>query len=59
MASEILIQAVNSLSPEEQTSVLRFIDQLKQRGVHSPSPVLQAADRFIAEHPELLQRLAE
>jgi len=59
MADEILIEAVNSLSPEEQASVLRFIDYLKRQNVRSGSPFLQAADRFIAEHPELLRRLAE
>jgi hypothetical protein len=59
MPNEILIEAVNSLSPEEQESVLRFIDYLKRQNVPSESPFLQAADRFIADHPELLRRLAE
>jgi hypothetical protein len=58
MTSEILIEAVNSLSPEEQASVLQFIDYLKGRKI-AFSPFLQAADRFIADHPELLRRLAE
>jgi hypothetical protein len=31
MANEILIEAVNSLSPEEQASVLQFIDYLKRQ----------------------------
>jgi hypothetical protein len=57
MANEILIEAVNSLSPEEQASVLQFIDYLKRQNVRSP--FLQAADRFIEDHPELLRRLAE
>ena len=39
----------------------QFIDYLKRReaSVHSQSPFLQAADEFIAQHPELLQRLAQ
>jgi hypothetical protein len=59
MTSQILIEAVKSLSPEEEQSVLQFIDYLKGRKAASQSPFLQAVDRFIAEHPELLQRLAE
>jgi hypothetical protein len=59
MPNEVLIEAVNSLSPEEQASVLQFIDYLKPQNVRSESPFLQAADRFIADHPELLRRLAE
>jgi len=41
--------------------VRQFIDYLKQRGssVSPQSPFLQAADEFIAQHPELLQRLAQ
>ena len=59
MASEILIDAVNSLSPDEQASVLRFIDHLKQQNASGKSAFLQAADQFIAEHPELLHRLSQ
>ena len=57
MAAENLADVVESLSPEEQASVRQFIDYLKKREV-SQSPFLQAADEFIAEHPDLLQRLA-
>jgi hypothetical protein len=59
MASQNLIDAVNSLSPEEQTSVLQFIEYLKGQNTSRPSSFLQAADEFIAEHPELLHRLSQ
>jgi hypothetical protein len=59
MATKILIEAVNSLCPEEQQSVLQFIDYLKGRKQPAASPFLQAADRFIADHPELPRRLGE
>jgi len=59
MPSENLIDAVNSLSPEEQTSVLQFIGYLKQRSTSGSSAFLQAADEFIAEHPDLLHRLSQ
>lgn len=41
--------------------MLRFIDYLKQRPTpaSSQSPFLLAAEEFIAQHPELLQRLAQ
>ena len=56
-----LTDVVQSLTPQEQDAVLQFIDYLKRRDapVRSPSPLLQAADDFIAEHPELLRRLAQ
>jgi hypothetical protein len=59
MASENLVDVVRSLTPQEQEAVRRFIDYLKGRDVTVPSPFLQAADDFIAEHPELLRRLAQ
>ena len=59
MTSEQLIDAVNSLSPEEQASVAQFIDYLKRRKTPSTSSFLQAADQFMSEHPELLQRLSQ
>jgi hypothetical protein len=44
-----------------QEAVRQFIDYLKQRDhlARSESPFLQAAEDFIAEHPELLKRLAQ
>ncbi len=61
MAAESLAEVVPSLTPQEQDAVRQFIDYLRQRDtlVHSQSPFLQAADEFIAQHPELLQRLAQ
>jgi hypothetical protein len=60
MATESLAEVVRSLTPEEQDAVRQFIQYLKQRdaSTHPKSPFLQAADEFIAQHPELLQRLA-
>lgn len=58
MAAEDLADVVKSLTPEEQDSVRQFIDYLKKRKASLESPFLQAAEEFIAEHPELLQRLA-
>ena len=54
-----LIDAVSSLSPEEEKSVLQFIDYLKRQNTSGPSPFLQAAEQFMAEHPELLRRLSQ
>ncbi len=61
MASESLADVVRSLTPQEQDAVRLFIDYLKGRdaSVRSQSPFLQAADEFIAEHPEFLQHLAQ
>lgn len=61
MAAENLVDVVRALTPQEQDAVRRFIDYLKQREVsaRSQSPFLQAADEFIAQHPELLRRLAQ
>jgi hypothetical protein len=59
MADDTLIDAVKSLTPDEQQSVLQFIDYLKGREAVISSPFLRAADEFIAEHPELLHRLSQ
>jgi hypothetical protein len=55
MVSPDLIDAVSSLSPEEQDSVLQFISYLKS---HESSPFLRAAEQFMAEHPEILHNLS-
>jgi hypothetical protein len=41
--------------------VRQFIDYLRRRDAEAPSqsPFLLAAGEFIAQHPELLQRLAQ
>lgn len=61
MATESLAEAVRALTPQEQEAVRRFIDYLKRRdiSVSSQSPFLLAAEEFMAQHPELLQRLAQ
>lgn len=61
MATESLAEVVRSLTPQEQKAVRQFIDYLRQTAdpARSQSAYLQAADEFIAEHPELLQRLAQ
>jgi hypothetical protein len=61
MATESLAEVVRSLTPQEQDAVRQFINHLKRRdaSLDTQSPFLQAADEFIAQHPELLQRLAQ
>jgi hypothetical protein len=61
MPAESLADVVRSLTPEEQDAVRLFIDYLKglEASAHAPSSFLQAADEFMAEHPELLRRLAQ
>ena len=58
MAAENLADVVRSLTPQQQNAVRQFIDCLKchDASVRSQSPFLQAADEYIAEHPDLLQR---
>jgi hypothetical protein len=58
MTTQELIDKVKSLSAEEQTSVVQFIDYLEQRHA-TASPLLHAAQQFITEHPELLRRLLQ
>ena len=61
MPAENLADVVRSLTPVEQDAVRLFIDYLKglEASGHSASPFLEAADEFIAQHPELLKRLAQ
>ena len=54
-----LIDAVNTLNPEEQAAVLEFIEFLKRKQTSQEGPFLSAVDQFIADHPDLLQRLAQ
>lgn len=58
MANENLAEAINSLRPDEQESVLQFVQFLKQKYQQPASPFLSAVDEFIEQHPELLRRLA-
>jgi len=61
MATESLAEVVRSLTPQEQEAVRQFIDYLKRRNDpgRAQSSFLPAADEFIAQHPELLRRLAQ
>jgi hypothetical protein len=60
MATDNLAAAVRSLTPQEQEAVLQFIDYLKRRDkpTGSQSAFMHAAEEFIAQHPDLLERLA-
>ncbi|MBN8734071.1 MAG: hypothetical protein J0L64_26270 [Acidobacteria bacterium] len=60
MAGESLMEMVQSLTAEEQAAVRQFIDYLKVRGGADdvPASFVDAAEEFIAQHPELLRRLA-
>ena len=60
MAMQSLAEVVRSLTPQEQEAVLQFIEYLKRRddSPGSQSAFVHAADEFIAQHPDLLQRLA-
>ena len=61
MAAETLAEVVRSLSPNEQDAVRQFIHFLRERdaSIQPQPPFLLAAEEFIAEHPEILQRLAQ
>ena len=59
MTAEELIERVNALSANERESVLQFIDYLEHRQPPAKSAFLTAADQFIAEHSDLLARLAQ
>jgi len=58
MTAENLTDVIKSLTPEEQESVRQFIEYLRKREASVRSSFLQAADQFISEHPDLLQRLS-
>ena len=53
-----LVEAINSLSSDEQEAVRQFVEFLQQ-GKANSSPFLAAVDEFIEQHPELLRRLAQ
>lgn len=56
MAADNLADLIRTLSPEEQESVREFVLFLKRR---SSSAFHSAVNEFVAEHPELLRRLAQ
>lgn len=59
MAVENIVDAIRSLSPEQQESVKQFVEFLKRKPSATPSPFTAAVNEFIEQHPELLQRLAK
>jgi hypothetical protein len=59
MTTEELLERVKALPSEKQASVAEFIDYLEHVKAPTASPFLQAAEQFIAEHPDLLRRLAQ
>ena len=60
MASENLTELVSQLSSDEQAAVRQFIEFIRGRTRTSESsPFLNAVEEFMAEHPELLRRLAQ
>ena len=58
MAAESIAELVQSLTPREQEAVRHFIEFLRHES-RPESPFLAAVDDFIAQHPNLLRRLAE
>jgi len=60
MSSENLTELVSQLSPDEKAAVREFIEFMKRRKNEAElSPFLAAVEEFMAEHPELLRRLAQ
>jgi hypothetical protein len=59
MAVENLADAIRALTPAEQESVRLFVEFLKRKDPAPSSPFLAAVDEFVAQHPELLRRLAQ
>ncbi|MGH9844457.1 MAG: hypothetical protein ACREEM_37525 [Blastocatellia bacterium] len=55
-----IVSALIALSPDKQSTVREFIRRLEELDAKpDESPFLAAIDEFIAEHPELLRRLAQ
>jgi hypothetical protein len=51
MAAENLADVISALPPDEQESVKKFVEFLKQKGSASSTPFLAAVDEFIHQHP--------
>jgi hypothetical protein len=58
MQADTLVQAISTLTPEQQESVRQFVEFLKSKE-STASSFLAAVDEFIEEHPELLRHLAQ
>lgn len=61
MRDENLVAAVEALTPQQRAAVMRFIEALKGREEGHAGEVgfADAADEFIGEHGELLEKLAQ
>jgi ABC-type glycerol-3-phosphate transport system substrate-binding protein len=60
MENETLAEIVSRLKPEEQAAVRKFIEFMADPERQSKdTPILRAAEEFMAEHPELLRLLAQ
>ena len=59
MTGAAIAEVVGSLTPQEQETVIAFIAFLRENRETAASPFLAAADEFMDQHPELLQRLAQ
>jgi hypothetical protein len=60
METTKLADLVGSLSAHEQDAVRAFVEYLRAgKPPEHESPFLKAVDEFVAEHPELLRKLAE
>ncbi|MBV9267729.1 MAG: hypothetical protein JO061_16290 [Acidobacteriaceae bacterium] len=53
-----LIELIQTLNPDEQAAVQAFIKFLREEREQPTSP-RAAFDEFVAEHSDLLQRLAQ
>lgn len=59
MPTQQLIDLIESLSPEQMSTVEQFIKYLKQEAPTSKVSFRAALDSFVKEHPELLRRLSQ
>ncbi len=60
MKDATLAALVESLTSSEQDAVRVFVEYLRQlQPQQPPSSFLSTVDEFMADHPELLRRLAE
>ncbi len=64
MATQTMTELVASLSPKEQEAVRALVEYIRSssslsEAPQSQSPFIAAAQEFIRQHPDLLQRLAQ
>jgi len=56
--TETLAEVVSRLSPDKQAAVRKFIEFIENPDRRS-TPILKAAEEFMAKHEELLRLLAQ